>query len=896
MKNLKKVLSLVLALAMALSLMTVAFAAVPKAADLKNYDKVGSTYTQAVDAMVAIGVIDGVSGDIQAQGNVTREQAAKIICTMLMGSNASSLSTTSQYFSDVPATRWSAPYIGYCVEQGIVSGVGGGKFNPTGNVTGNQFAKMLLVALGYKADTEGYTGTNWAVNVSGDAADAGIYKGATALDKNTAATREQACLYAWNTVCATLVEYATTGTNITIGNTNINVGGSKATAKTSTDGTVSGNIKGTYGATTAQTLEFGEKYFPTLRLTTGLTDDFGDPSTTIKVGTTTVGNYASSAVVTYTGATKAATVASDLSGYTITNANPNPAVDVSVNNTTTYAAGGFTSAAIVVKNAASATTIASDATYKTVAAVIAHETANGKTVKVFADTTGLITKIVEVTYTVGTVSAVTKATSGTTYTLKATNGTTTVTGTDYVDGTDTISFAAAPAKGDVVTYVTVNGTTYVYPTTNVSGIQTANSTYYSTITVGGTSYTVATGVDGVAMNQFANSTKTATYYIDQYGYAVATTAASASTDYAYIIASYGSLTTSIDGSVPSAQVKVVKADGTVATYTLKLTKLTADTTTQYKFNSTTEAGQTGDYIITGTTFGVYNKSAAYAAGDVKDAVSAFVTANPVIGYTIADTTLTAETHETASSSMDGSSVYVSSSTSGLGYGVISKTTTEGAVATINNAAIYVVYNTATGTASVYTGNSGLPTAATGLTGYIVAKSTVASGAACTASVVFCKTATTYSSTAVAYAYINASKYSQGYDAKGNAVYTYYATSPDGSAINLTLTPATSATITSAIAENGIYSYNSDNTVNAAKATTGTVAGGQYFYGTGMTIANNVLTGTSGTSVAYNITDDTKIVYIDSTKSAVSNSNAYVVLALSSSNTVTNNVATIYVVG
>ena len=48
MKNLKKVLSLVLALAMALSLMTAAFAA--DASDYKDYSKV--TYKEAVDVMM----------------------------------------------------------------------------------------------------------------------------------------------------------------------------------------------------------------------------------------------------------------------------------------------------------------------------------------------------------------------------------------------------------------------------------------------------------------------------------------------------------------------------------------------------------------------------------------------------------------------------------------------------------------------------------------------------------------------------------------------------------------------------------------------------------------------------------------------------------------------------
>ena len=92
MKNLKKVLSLVLALAMALSLMTVAFAA--DANDFADYDKV--EYNEAVDVMVAAGVFNGVAGNNFAPNDtLTREQAAKIVTYMLVGqTQADKLVTT----------------------------------------------------------------------------------------------------------------------------------------------------------------------------------------------------------------------------------------------------------------------------------------------------------------------------------------------------------------------------------------------------------------------------------------------------------------------------------------------------------------------------------------------------------------------------------------------------------------------------------------------------------------------------------------------------------------------------------------------------------------------------------------------------------------------------------
>ena len=119
MRNLKKVLALVLALVMSLSLVTIANASI----DFTDADDV--KYEEAVDVMSSIGVIEGFeTGAFNPNGTLTREQAAKIITYMMLGqTQADKLVTTIAPYSDVAATRWSAGAIAYCTNEGILSGV-----------------------------------------------------------------------------------------------------------------------------------------------------------------------------------------------------------------------------------------------------------------------------------------------------------------------------------------------------------------------------------------------------------------------------------------------------------------------------------------------------------------------------------------------------------------------------------------------------------------------------------------------------------------------------------------------------------------------------------------------------------------------------------------------------
>ena len=204
----KKVLSLVLCVAMMLSVMVVgAGAAFSDQSKIKN--------TEAVDACTALNIIGGYpDGSFKPEGNITRAEVTKMICVALNGGKNPAVSTnTTPTFSDVrnnANAAWAEGYIESCAAQGIVSGVGGGKFAPNGNVTGVQLAKMLLVSLGYKSENEGFTGNAWATNVNVRAAQKGLYVGLESMDTNAAITRDNAAQMVWNALNAYEVEYKTT--------------------------------------------------------------------------------------------------------------------------------------------------------------------------------------------------------------------------------------------------------------------------------------------------------------------------------------------------------------------------------------------------------------------------------------------------------------------------------------------------------------------------------------------------------------------------------------------------------------------------------------------------------------------------------------------------------------
>ena len=213
MKTLKKTLCLVLAVVMVLGLGVMSASAkldYTDNADITKLEKHEDMFREAVDVMEGIGVMQGYpDGSFMPKKNVTRAEASKVIAYLLTGDSAKADALKAPYapFDDVAQDHWAAGYIAYCVQMGIINGMGDNKFEPDAEVSGLQFAKMLLCAVGYGVNGE-YTGANWGINTAKDALTYGLFEDYAEGATNEPATREEIALYAFNTLRLYKVSYS----------------------------------------------------------------------------------------------------------------------------------------------------------------------------------------------------------------------------------------------------------------------------------------------------------------------------------------------------------------------------------------------------------------------------------------------------------------------------------------------------------------------------------------------------------------------------------------------------------------------------------------------------------------------------------------------------------------
>lgn len=183
-KVMKKILSVALSTAMAFSM----FASVAFGADAEKL-----TPEQQFNVLKEAGIVDGFpDGLAHLDQTVTRAQLAKIIVKSLALEEVTGVASYKD--KNYTAKHWAAPFIEAATKAGILEGVSTNPanplFNPTGNVTVQELAKVLVVANKLEVPTEANnTASEWAKGYVAAAIKAGYI--AEGINYQASATRAQ---------------------------------------------------------------------------------------------------------------------------------------------------------------------------------------------------------------------------------------------------------------------------------------------------------------------------------------------------------------------------------------------------------------------------------------------------------------------------------------------------------------------------------------------------------------------------------------------------------------------------------------------------------------------------------------------------------------------------------
>ncbi len=105
-------------------------------------DVIGHKNQAAIEALAGRGIINGMGdGSFAPESGMTRAEFATIVVRALgLTPKANSA------FSDVAANAWYAGFIGVASDNGIINGIGGGRFDPNAGITRQEAATMVARA------------------------------------------------------------------------------------------------------------------------------------------------------------------------------------------------------------------------------------------------------------------------------------------------------------------------------------------------------------------------------------------------------------------------------------------------------------------------------------------------------------------------------------------------------------------------------------------------------------------------------------------------------------------------------------------------------------------------------------------------------------------------------
>ena len=308
--TLKKSLALVLAIVLVVGVCAFQVAAFT--------DDEAISHDEAVAVLTGIGVIKGRdTGAFDPAATLTRAEAATII-TRLKGQE--DLQAKSN-FDDMKG-HWAESYVAYCAAEGIVNGVGDNKFDPDAKLTGNQWGKMLLVAMGYDpAETGLDKGDTWEVAVAKLVKAKNLKSGVEALDMNAPISREDTCVLAFN------------GLGQSVSGNKSYVTADGVAFDNALDAVIYAQISGTMPITISTPTDSLQANFPTLSEDASYVDEFGRPGRQWNYGDPAEAIYTETEAANYSYTAKA--------DETISMANINKALGLKTAKTMLTAAAGI---------------------------------------------------------------------------------------------------------------------------------------------------------------------------------------------------------------------------------------------------------------------------------------------------------------------------------------------------------------------------------------------------------------------------------------------------------------------------------------------------------------------------------------------------------------------------
>ena len=568
MRNLKRVLGLALAMVMVLSMMVIG-AGAANYDDFSDKDEIVNT--EAVSVLVELGVIAGKDdGSYDPTGIVTRAEMAKMICVVLNGGKDPALGNVTKYSYADTVGHWAAAYIEYCSNLGIVAGDGTGNFNPNATVTGSEAAKMLLVATGYQAAIEGFTGANWAVATNVRANQVGLYEDLD-INPSEGLSRDNAAQMVYNALSANVVTYKYT--LVSDGSTINSI--PELVEKETANGNAVTVLEDKFGAIKVEGVVVANEYAKLSNYATQALDE----------GETMIDVDADLDIVYGKGSTFKVSTGADALGRSVSlfvkpsTTNPNNAskatvigsVIVNDSNTVVVNTADDKLDDILDDNNL-------DKGGDTVSNVAATDATTGiERIIIDNDDDGEVDYVIYNTYYFGQVTKYSTKDDGS-ITVKTIAG-----NKAYDDAADVVGFDDVE-KDDYVIATEVGGKLYVEKAESVVGELTAYKKDAS-LTVDGTKYTVGINAASIDSDEFkapgtygANATldKEATFYLDKFGYVVAVgSVEGAADDFAFL---WG---VEEQGFNSGYEVKVTLSDGTTGVYVLtdKDGSLGADTVT-----------------------------------------------------------------------------------------------------------------------------------------------------------------------------------------------------------------------------------------------------------------------------------------------------------------------------